>query len=99
MLLHASEWDPLFRNLDPPLQYSSAASLLLVDPHQNNGTAHPTYHLKKRRFIASYVQPIIQQYKSQLFKRTKVATIDDFHKELKPSRAYHNINTFCGKQR
>jgi len=41
------------------IQYSSTALLL---PHQNNGTAHPSYinyYLKSRRFVARYVQPLI----------------------------------------
>jgi len=48
------------------IQYSSKTLLLLVNlhiPHQNNGTAQPNYHLKRRGFVASYVQTIIQQYK------------------------------------
>jgi len=59
------------------------------------------YCLKRRYFVSSYVQPIIQQYEStQLSKRTsatKVATkkfTDNFHYEWKPSYTYHKIDTF-----
>jgi len=62
------------------------------------------YHLKRRHFVTSYVQPIIQQYGliNNCLKRTfviEVATTDDFHNKWKPSRAYHKIDTFRGKQR
>jgi len=46
------------------IQYSGTALLLLVNPwipHQNDGNACPSYCLKGRRFVASYVQP---QYES-----------------------------------
>jgi len=52
------------------IQYSDTAFLLMVNPripHQNNSTACPSYinnRLKRRHFVASYVQLIIQQYKS-----------------------------------
>jgi len=51
MLLHAPEWN---RSLDPPLQYSGIALLLLVNlgihvPH------HIYRHLKRRRFVTSYI--------------------------------------------
>jgi len=56
------------------IQYSDIALLLLVNPyipHQNNGTACPlTYRLKRRCFIASYVQPVMQQYKSTTVKKS-----------------------------
>jgi len=68
-LLHAPEWNLFFRSL-----YSSTALLLLVNPHiphWNNGTANPTYAFFVWRFVASYVQPNIQQYDTnqQLFKK------------------------------
>jgi len=50
--------------------------------HQNNGTVHPNYRQKRRCFIASYVQPVMQQYKSKAFKITSAALMkfmDDFH--------------------
>jgi len=61
------------------------------------------YHLNSevpRHFVASYVQPVIQQYKStNVSKRIsaiKVATTkitEDFRYEWKPSHAYHKIDT------
>jgi len=50
------------------VQYSGTALLLLVNlriPHQNNDNACPSYInycLKRRRFVASNVQPVVQQY-------------------------------------
>jgi len=52
------------------IQYIGTALLLLVIPripYQNNRTTRPSYIcycLKRRCFVASYVQPVIQQYKS-----------------------------------
>jgi len=51
---------------------------------------------KRRRFVTSYVQPIMQQYESTTAFVIKVATMDDFRNKWKPSRA---IDTFCGEQR
>jgi len=55
---------------------------------------------KRRRFVTSYVQPVIQQYESTtVLKRTfviKVTTTDDFCNKWKPS---HAIDTFRGDQR
>jgi len=51
------------------IQYSGIALLLHVNPHiphQNNATSYINYYLKRRRFVASYVQPVIQQ---QLFEK------------------------------
>jgi len=49
---------------------------------------------KRRRFVTSYVQPVIQQYKSKKNFVIKVATTDDFRHKWKPSRA---IDTFRGE--
>jgi len=66
--------------------------------HQNNCTAHPhlrIYRLKRRRFVTSYVQPVIQQYESKTVQKEliviTVAITDDFWNKWKPSRA---IDTF-----
>jgi len=63
------------------------------------------YRLQRRRFVTSYVQPVVQQYKSTpVLKRTfviKVATMkatDDSCNKWKPSHAYHKIDTFRGEQ-
>jgi len=69
--------------------------------HQKNYvcTAQPSY-LKIRCFIASYVQPIIQQYDQQLFETNfcnQSSNYDNFCYEWKPLCAYHKINSFCGE--
>jgi len=84
------------------IQYSSTALILLINPripHQNNGTASPSY-MKRRYFVVSYVQPVIQQYKSATASATEVVPMkimDDFHYKCKPSRAYPKINNFHGE--
>jgi len=78
-------------------------SLLLVSPHHNNGTAHPSYisYCSKRKcFIASYVQLILQQYKSAI----KVAPIKiaaNFCYKWKPLRATtkSTLFTVCKNER
>jgi len=59
---------------------------------------HLCYHLKRRCFVASYVQPIIQKYESTTYaiKVTAMKITDDFHYEWKSSCAYHKIDTVCG---
>jgi len=64
------------------IQGRDTALLLLVNPcipHQKNGTTYPSYINycpKKRHFVAHYVQPIIQLYKSM--KRTSAATYENY---------------------
>jgi len=63
------------------IQCRGTALLLLVNPHilqQNNGTACPSYInycLKRRQFVAGYVQPAIKQNRFNRTSAIKVATI------------------------
>jgi len=53
------------------------------------------YCLKRRRFVTSYVQPVIQQYESTIVQKEviviTVTTTEDFQNKWKPSLA---IDTF-----
>jgi len=82
------------------IQGGGTALLLLVNPHiwQSNGTVHPSYmnyRLKRRRFVAGYFQPIIQQYESTTFMEHSNAS-KILCNEWKPSCAYYD--TFCSEQ-
>ena len=69
-----------------------------------NGVAHPSYsnnHLRVKYplcFIISYVKPVTEQYKQELFEKhlrnQSSHYADNFHYTKEAITWYHQINTF-----
>jgi len=91
---------PLFRSVDPPLQYSGTA---FGEPtHTASKQWHCVPHLRIYCLKRKTFRPLYSSMNQQHFSAIKITTMkitDDFSWELKPSCVYHKIDTFCGEAR
>jgi len=81
MLLHVPEWNPLFRSLHPPLQYS--------------GTVLVNHAYRIETLENALLPDMLQQQllkRTSAFKETNMKITDDFREKLKPTCAYHKAS-------